>query len=411
MPKTFATSGGGVGSNSIVTNEVPSGTVDGSNATFTLSSAYVSGSTQVFRDGQLMKPGGADYTETTPTTGVFTFTTATASGSVIEVTYQKSLTRFGNADTVDGFHANSTPTASNILPLDSSGVSKGAIYSPQGFLINGKIVPSVSSNNLTVALKGMDGNDPSATNPVYVRIGSTIRSVTAALSVTKNAGTNWFNSGSSQLATNEIDYFVYLGFNATDGVTLGFARIPYAQQYSDFSTTTTDGLYAAISTITNAASTDEYNVVGRFAATLSATASFNWSVPTFTPINLIQRPIFETRRLTFTAVWTGSSVNPTTIYMDYVIQMNRCIIRIAANNGTSNATTKTLQLPIATSGAVEVFMLAGVQDNGSFPTTPGQIRTQGNTTTADLHKGLVETTWTASGTWAWFGLQTEYYIA
>ena len=64
-------------------------------------------------------------------------------------------------------------------------------YAPEGFLLNGKIVPSVASNNLTVAIKGLDGNNPSSTNPIYVRIGDTIRSITSALSVTKNAGTNW----------------------------------------------------------------------------------------------------------------------------------------------------------------------------------------------------------------------------
>ena len=33
-------------------------------------------------------------------------------------------------------------------------------------ITNNRIVPSVASNNLTVALKGVDGNNPSSTNPV-----------------------------------------------------------------------------------------------------------------------------------------------------------------------------------------------------------------------------------------------------
>ena len=169
---------------------------------------------------------------------------------------------------------------------------------PEGFLLNGKIVPSVSSNNLTVAIKGLDGNNPSSTNPVYVRIGDAIRSITSALSVTKNAGTNWFNAGSAELATKEIDYFVYLGYNATDGVVIGFSRIPYATEYSQFSTTSTNEKYCAISTITNATAGDDYVVIGRFAATLSAGAGYTWTVPTFDSKNLIQRPIFETRVLT-----------------------------------------------------------------------------------------------------------------
>lgn len=177
---------------------------------------------------------------------------------------------------------------------------------PQGFLYNGKIVPSVASNNLTVALKGLDGNDPSATNPVYVRIGDTVRSITAALSVTKNAGTNWFGSGATGLATLEIDYFVYLGYNATDGVTIGFARIPLARKYSDFSATTTNEKYCAISTITTAAATDNYEMIGWFGATLSATAAFTWSVPTFTPDNLSQKPTLG-RWLVYTPTATAGA--------------------------------------------------------------------------------------------------------
>jgi hypothetical protein len=174
----------------------------------------------------------------------------------------------------------------------------GALVNPpEGFLLNGKIVPSVASNDLTVAIKGMDGNDPSSTNPVYVRIGDTIHAITAALSVTKADATNWFNSGSTELATKEIDYFVYLGYNATDGVVIGFARIPWGRIYSDFSTTTTNERYCAISDISTAEAGDNYVNIGRFAATLSAGAGYTWSVPTFTSVNLIQKPVFETRNL------------------------------------------------------------------------------------------------------------------
>jgi hypothetical protein len=175
----------------------------------------------------------------------------------------------------------------------------GKLFAPQGFLINGKISTSVSSNNLTVAIKTLAGTDASATDPIYVRIGDTVRSITAALSISANAATNWFAAGSAELATKEIDYFVYLGYNATDGVVLGFSRIPGATQYSDFSTTSTNEKYCRISTITTAAATDYYEVIGRFAATLSAGAGYTWSVPTFTASNLIQRPIYETRWLTW----------------------------------------------------------------------------------------------------------------
>jgi hypothetical protein len=78
---------------------------------------------------------------------------------------------------------------------------------------------------------------------------------------------------------------------------IGFSRIPHACSYDDFSATTTNEKYCAISTITNASATDYYENIGRFGATLSAGAGYTWTVPTFTAKNLIQRPIYETRFL------------------------------------------------------------------------------------------------------------------
>lgn len=206
------------------------------------------------------------------------------------------------------------------LKIQSYGTQFNA---PEGYMLNGKIVPSVASNNLTVALKTLSGDDATASNPIIIRIGDTVHSITGALSVTKNAGTNWFNAGSAELATKEIDYFVYLGYNATDGVVIGFSRIPYVTQYDQFSATTTNDKFCAISTISNAAAGDDYTVVGRFAATLSAGTGYTWTVPTFTSINLIQRPIFNTRTLIWQPVFLCSGsmtyTSVTTTLSNYTI--------------------------------------------------------------------------------------------
>jgi hypothetical protein len=175
------------GLGSLITNETPSGTVDGSNAAFDTANSYVAGSIQVYRDGQLMKGSGADYTETDSNT--ITFTTAPVTGSVLLVSYQKTVVNFGNADTLDGQHA---PTGTIVGTSDSQTLTNKTLTtpiingaftgtatppltfygsnfnSPEGFLINGKIAVSVAANDLTVAIKGLDGNDPSASNPVYI---------------------------------------------------------------------------------------------------------------------------------------------------------------------------------------------------------------------------------------------------
>ncbi len=185
----------------------------------------------------------------------------------------------------------------------SKGIYKGSNnILPDGYMLNGKISATMASNNLTVALKTKSGGDPSATDPVSVWINGTYRRVTAALSVTKNAGTNWFNAGATVLATKEIDYFVYLIWNttpATDIMDIGFSRIPFGRVYSDFSATTTNEKYLAFANASTPTSTDDCVVIGRFAATLSAGAAYTWLVPTFTNVNLIQTPIYETRWLTW----------------------------------------------------------------------------------------------------------------
>lgn len=279
-------------------------------------------------------------------------------------------------------------------------------------LINGKIVPTVASNNLTVAIKTLTDTDPTATNPVGIWIGNNLRWITGALSITRNAGTNWFNSGSAELATREIDYFVYMGFNATDGVTLGFSRIPYARLYSDFNTTTTNEKHCAISTITNAASGDNYVNVGRFAATLSASASFNWSVPTFTNANLIQEPIYETRWLSYasTLTWTASvaPTGGTNLNYRYQIRNNNCYVKLQGYSMTAGTAVTGLvaTMPIQPSpnDATNInFFIAYLGPNRAGTTT--------NLTHADIGFNANNITVVATSSAATqFQIQGEYRI-
>ncbi len=197
------------------------------------------------------------------------------------------------------------------------------------FLINWKIETSVTSNNLTVSLKTLAWTDPSPTNPVYCRIWNTIRTITSTLSTTFNAWTNWFNAGSSELATQEIDYFVYLWWTTVyNTVYIMPSRIPYARTKTDFSTTNTNERFAPNASDMN--QTDEVVVVWRFNAILSATASFNRSIPATSII--INRPIFETRILnrvpTKTNSWTMGVANgwANTIFYKYQIKWNMCYV-------------------------------------------------------------------------------------
>jgi len=276
-----------------------------------------------------------------------------------------SLLDFKDEDTMASDSATAVASQQSIKAYVDSLTRYANLNLAEGQMINGRILPSVDSGNLTVALKTLAGDDPSATDPVYVMIGGVVRSITSALSVTKNAATNWCKAGSAELATKEIDYFVYLGYNATDGVVIGFSRIPFANQYGEFSATTTDEKYAGISTITNAAAEDSYVNIGRFAATLSAGAGYTWTVPTFTATNLIQRPIYETdwkdwlpvNSASGSMTWTSVSV----IIAKYKLVGNALHI-ILAEEGTTGGTASTdlistlpfsvAQISVAVSGRV-----------------------------------------------------------
>jgi hypothetical protein len=211
-----------------------------------------------------------------------------------------------------------------------------------------------------------------------------VRSITSALSVTLADGTNWFNAGSAELATREIDYFAYLGYNSTDGVVIGFSRIPYANEYNNFSTTSTNEKYCAISTITNAASGDDYVVIGRFAATLSAGAGYTWTVPTFTNKNLRQRPTYETRVLywlptyTCSASMTYASVNS---YIGtrtgYKISGNTMFVYHFADGTTGGTASNTIYFTCPMSFGLTNGTFSGWYYDGAAPYAPATVINDG----------------------------------
>lgn len=301
------------GSNSFVINEIASGSVNGVNKVFNTLNPYVPGTLQVFRDGQLMTKDG-DYTETSSTS--YTFATAPLIGSVIQHSYQYSLTVSGNADTLDGQHASAFAEISHTHAagdVTSSILNMARFPLARGQMINGKLSVTVVSNDLVLAIKTIAGGDPSVSDPVYVRIGDTIRSITSFLSITLADGTNWMNLGSTGLGTIEQDLFAYVVWDSNSSiVALAHSRIPYGNLVSDFSSTTTNEKYLA--GYSGFTSTDEVEVIGRFAATLSLSGTGHlWIVPTFTAANLIQKPIYTTRKLAWNPTVTAQTGTPTSV--------------------------------------------------------------------------------------------------
>lgn len=238
------------------------------------------------------------------------------------------------------------------------------LYAPRGFMVNGKFTVTDSGSGIVIALKTLAGTDPSATDPVYIRIGDTVRSVTAALSRAIADGTNWGNAGSAELATKEIDWALYAIWDSnSSAVALSPSRIFHGNLVSDFSATTTDEKH--LIGYSDYTTTDEVEVIGRFAATLSAGAGYTWSVPTYTASNLIQRPIYETRNLDFSSTIVGFSGTPTQ-NGGYKFIGGRMFFDLYIS-GTSNSASFTATLPFninmpSTASQVHVCW---VQDSGT----------------------------------------------
>jgi hypothetical protein len=224
-------------------------------------------------------------------------------------------------------------------------------------LINGKIVPTVASNDLTVAIKTLSDTDPSATNPVGIWIGNNLRWITSSLSVTANAGSNWFNSGSAELATKEIDYFLYIGFKSSDStLKLGWMRLPYARVKEDYNSATASNEKYAIGVDQLGAGDNVVNI-GRFAATLSAGAGHTWSVPTFDNANLIQEPVYRTRNLTYSTQFItngGGSFTPSIRIQKYQIIENKVFIQWETNAHTVSGTVTTIDFSLPFTSADEI---------------------------------------------------------
>jgi hypothetical protein len=285
-----------------------------------------------------------------------------------------------------------------------------------GGLINGFIRVTVASNNLTVAISTSPSSqvDPTASNPVYVWIGDTLRSITSALSVTSIAGFSYFNAGSAELATREIDYFVYLGYGTVSNrVFIGYSRLPYGRLQSDFNTSVLQNeRFLDRNEVAN--DTDSVVNVGRFAATNSGTASFNWSVPTFSNANLIQEPVYETRWLNWTPTVSGSGSMTLSVgtvdYARYKIVDNNVFISLQLNNYTTGGSASNFiraSLPITQTSITGNWRHGATYFVNNGANTVGQF---GFGTSGLIEFGKSDVSNLALGTGYYAGVNANYEI-
>lgn len=274
-------------------------------------------------------------------------------------------------------------TAFSSHPTYITTLNINPLFAPQGFLINGKISVTDTGSGITVAIKTLAGTDPSSSDPVYCRIGDTVRTISAALSVTKADGTNWLKAGSAELATKEVDYFVYLFWDSVNSaVKLGFSRFPGAAVIGDFNVNQDNEKGICIEAGGTLTAADTCELIGRFAATLSAGAGYTWSVPTYTASNLIQRPIYETRWLSWVPTTTASAGNFTTTSLGwavYKIVGDTCHIN-SSITGTTSSTPQSIRatVPFTANASFGHYLIPGyTTDNGTPQASSQEVAASG----------------------------------
>ena len=219
------------------------------------------------------------------------------------------------------------PQASHINDLQGE-VSAVELFllsaTPSGTMWNGKLSVSSSSDFLTYSLLNNAGNVPSSTDPVFININGTIRQVTAQAGFTINPATNWFNSGSAELGTLAVPYFVYAVWDSnSSAVSLTIARKPHYRIVAAAMATTTSENH--IYNYSNYTVGDDVANIGYFEAILSLSGTGHlWSVPTFTGDNLRHQPTYESQIMSYTPTHTsagGAYTNaPTNAFARYAIK-------------------------------------------------------------------------------------------
>lgn len=184
------------GSCSFIDEEVPVGTVDGSNKTFTLASAPVTGSLKLFRDGQLLTGGGADYTLTTNS---IAFVSAPVTGSVLRAYYKSAVSTAGNADLLDGQHA---PTGTIVGTTDTQTLTNKTLTNP---IINGASGTGALNSKIIVAIRDL-ASAGAPTDVSYTGVGFTPTSIICISNIDGSFTSSWGMCDSSKTSTLIAQY-------------------------------------------------------------------------------------------------------------------------------------------------------------------------------------------------------------
>lgn len=195
------------------------GTVNGVNTVFTVSNAaYVSGSLMVFLNGQEQTQGVSnDWTETSPSSGTFTFAVAPPTGSIIQAAYIKTASTSGTG--------NFPVILATVAGINALSIANTTLYTvPAGktCTIIEYVVRVTAASGITTGAAAGIGNISGTNNISASQSMNTVTSVfntfewpiVGVSSATSTAGIIFFNLGTPAVGTSQTLTVDLIGYTA-----------------------------------------------------------------------------------------------------------------------------------------------------------------------------------------------------
>jgi len=232
-------------------------------------------------------------------------------------------------------------------------------YSINRYLVNGSgVVDEIPANNINLKVELLNylGATPSATAPVKIQNQDwTIRTITSSCSATIASNDYYhFNAGSTELATKEIDYCVYIG-------KFGWPLISRLYHYRKIS----DGNLWWESAISNTgwfSGTDTFVPIWRFNAIKASWTSGNWSIPATSII--INSPIYFSLPKDWTpTINAGTSTGITNVFSKYNFDWKKIHCEWQINISTPQTTINTITVTLPFTSINQIAFSTYLIDN------------------------------------------------
>lgn len=257
---------------------------------------------------------------------------------------------------------------------------------------------SLSSTDLVVALKTLDGSDPSASVPVKIVVDDTDLEISSALSVTIPASAgDVFDFAAGGIQDHDCQLFVYI-INNNGTPQLGLSPDPTLQTvasvYYDAGGQTGTPTQSNIVMSGTRNATNACVVAGRINA--QQDSSNDWVSPDTSKV--VNRQVFDTDWLTTTPTYSGFSTDPAGDLL-YKIQRDMMTVKTeATGTGTSNAADFDIHLPFTTRNISSGIQPILVFDSGAYLDPNGWGFVASNSRVLAIYKATFGTdNFTASG--------------